>query len=68
MGAVDGKLKDHRHKGDGLALYILTAGGALHHVLTTARPEPRSGATPHRSNYSVQWNSAYVNYIFDNLI
>jgi hypothetical protein len=49
-GRWSGKLKDHRLEGDGLALYIQTAGGALHHVLTTARPEAGSGATPHRSN------------------
>jgi len=48
MGAESAKLKDHRHKGDGLALYIQTAGKSLS-VLTTVRPEPRSGATPHRS-------------------
>jgi hypothetical protein len=56
-------MKDHRLRGDGLALYIQTAGKYLS-VLATVRPEMNSGATPHRSINSLQCSTHDVNYSF----
>jgi hypothetical protein len=47
--------------------FIQTAGKSLS-VMTTARPETSSGATPHRSADSLQRKCSRVNYVFESFL